>query len=196
MIAGWSAADLFMWKLSAGYDIDDVTYLYHYENEMALVQASATNWDYNHWQTLALANAWSNAGIFGLLSFTQLLSMMGIAVGLNMSLWKWGTMLAGVVGSLVDLGYSVAMYFAYQTCTDGTSVSGTTVSYTTDGANGCALIEKISADLVSLQASQLGVSWGLYNSYNDWLSGQYRKAKPDKQSDIDKAIAEGALFAI
>ena len=36
--AGWSAVDLFLWDLKSGYTLsDNVTYLYHYANEMYLV---------------------------------------------------------------------------------------------------------------------------------------------------------------
>lgn len=176
--------DLFAWKFAVvtptGEDDADVTYSFTYE-DMLIVSDDLES---ANWETGSLIYTWGMFAIHAVAAITQLLSIFGIAAGINMMVWHYGVMLGGAITNMVA---GVFYFMAYNNAANLLADNIEEVV----GGYAAALMSYIRMDMIKMVASETGAMLTLMESLEMWMVAQWWALPEEERKAMYYEMHEG-----
>jgi len=138
--------------------------------------------DMNWWKLSHLIGGYGGLSFFAVASVTQILSMAGIAVPLNMLVWEWGAfMILPVLGAIT----SAALWYAYD--------QAYTVKIGTDATKAAAasvLMGSIENEGAIMIAKDVAIAFELVTQYANWIHAQESALTAEEKLAREKKAEE------
>ena len=129
----------------------------------------------NIWEMAGQLHHYSHFGIMGLLTVTQILSMVGVAGEINIMAWMYMEMLEMVLGLVVKLMRMYVYESAYSTVND---TSASSADQTKAGTVMSEVMGEMTETLIEHTASHLA----LHVEHENWMHGQVMMLPEEAQA--------------
>lgn len=194
-IAFMSIMDLTSWRWAnvatlTNADGDEEEEAWDFENEWWLVQDGELSQPLYKWA--AMMHTYVGTAIGTTMFITQMLSMLGIAAGVNMMVWGYGMMVMGVVGFLWGTMTFFQHWFTWMMVSeeDISDDTATEVFSDADMVAGFNLIEEIEWEWLKMGAQQsLGaLTWWAYGEA--WMVAQWWALPEEERMEAWEAMED------
>ena len=128
-----------------------------------------TNW----YQLSHYIEAYGGLALSGILTLTQLLSMFGVAVDINVMAWHYSTML---LMPIIAMAAGALKFWAYE------QFYADVADTTADAASSAVRMASIESDYLNMTVMELGASATLAMNWESWMWAQYLAAGPETQA--------------
>lgn len=126
-------------------------------------------------------HVWATLVIFGAAFITQLLSIFGIAVGINLMVWHYGVFMAGgLVAMVSNFMWLFAYNKGYSVAADETS-DGTA---STDAGYAWAYKKAAEKQLVWASVKESSLVLEIISHYAEWMHGQIMALPEEERMEI------------
>lgn len=141
------------------------------------------------WQNGSTIYTWGSFVIHAILSVTQLLSIFGILVEINMMMWGYGPMVMEAISAVAGIMMFLQYNNAYGVLRDDIDDGETTI----DDATAYAVAEGIQMEMIEMAVMQASAILSLWVNMENWMKAQWwalpeedKKAKYWEMQEKDK----------
>ena len=167
---------------------------FRYRSESKLYEAPLYTGDTNYWKLGDQMRLFGGLAIGGLLAVTQLLATLGIAVGLNGTVWM---LVGGLGGMILSLAVGIVRFLGYEqgysnlTETDATKVAAFI------NTKGGLMMTAIKTDMIEDAACNAGAAIALAGAAEGWYYNLWNAYTDEEQSTMvaewEETIATRAM---
>lgn len=137
-----------------------------------------------YWRLGYYIGAWAGLAIFGTAFVTQLLSIFGIAVGLNMMVWGYGVGLAGGIMSLVvAIMWWMQWMAGYSIIKTSADANG---SLDTEAGYAQSMVDSIEWDSLAQMAADTGMLLTVWDYGESWAMAQWMALPEEERMEMAK----------
>ena len=167
---------------------------FRYRSDSKFYDAPLYTGDTNYWKLGDQMRLFGGLAIGGLLAVTQLLATLGIAVGLNGTVWM---LVGGLGGMLLSLAVGIVRFLGYEqgysnaTETDATKVAAKINTF------GLSMMTVIKTDMIEDAACNAGAAIALAGAAEGWYYNLWNAYTDEEQSTMvaewEETIATRAM---
>ena len=108
---------------------------------------------------------YTHFGLMSILTVTQILSMMGIAVEVNLMAWMYAELLEHLVQFILKIGFMVVYYQAHEIAEDSSRSAA-------DIASAEDVMADVSSHSLTMAVEETSAHYALHEQHENWLAAQ------------------------